>query len=520
MRTIRKRSAAVAAAAFLLVSGAAITAAPGAYAGTPGGTHANDRNTDFNGDGYDDVLVGAPGATVSGRTGAGLVTVQYGGPKGMGTSNARVFSQNSTGVPGGAESGDGFGRALSTGDLDGDGYDDAIVGVPGEDLGAASNAGGAVVLWGTPKGLSGSGSVWLQSDEPASGGRFGSALAAARFTDTTPGDLLAVLDRVGLSIYQFEAAPTRSDTATAQDAGRQAELATRQTFSAPPAAKSLTAASPDDAPGIDPKALTTGDYDDNGFADLVVSGTSVGAEPGHGWSYVLPGSASDADPLPILAVRGGPVVASGDVNGDGFDDLVTGEPHSPNDGGESMTGGMVGVYYGSASGPAGQEGPGTPPVWWTQDSAGVPGSNERGDGFGADLSVGDSNRDGFADVAIGVPQEDVGSVADAGLFTVLRGSAKGMTATGAWSVTQNTANVPGAAEKGDRFGGQVAFTDPNDDGRFGLLAAAPGENTSDGWVWVFSAGSTGLTTSGSWNYGLGSFGTSGADAQYGGAIDD
>jgi hypothetical protein len=92
----------------------------------------------------------------------------------------------------------------------------------------------------------------------------------------------------------------------------------------------------------------------------------------------------------------GPVVASGDINGDSYDDLVTGEPHSPDDGGASTTGGMVGVYYGSPDGPVGQAGPRTPPLWWTQDTKGVPGVTERGDGFGTDLSVGDTNGDRYA----------------------------------------------------------------------------------------------------------------------------
>ena len=86
--------------------------------------------------------------------------------------------------------------------------------------------------------------------------------------------------------------------------------------------------------------------------------------------------------------------------------------------------------------PAGPEGPGTSPVWWTQNSAGVPGASEQGDGFGTDLCVGDVNGDGYADVAIGVAGEDIGVVADAGAVTVLRGSVKGMTSTGAWSVNQ------------------------------------------------------------------------------------
>ncbi|MFE6038545.1 FG-GAP repeat protein [Streptomyces sp. NPDC056452] len=496
MRT--HRSAAVAAAAVLLSAGAAI-AAPTAYAGTPGGTHASDRNSDFNGDGYEDVLIGAPGGTVSGKKSAGYVTVQYGASAGIGTSRAALISQSTSGVAGSAETGDRFGAALATGDLDADGYDDAIVGTPGEDLAAGADAGRLTVLWGSPKGLTGAASDWLDPAEPAAGKKFGSALAAARFSPDTPGDHLAVLDSEQLHLYAYDTA-SKAGTAPLQ----RTELSR-------PAARAQERQ-------ILPRSLTTGDYDNNGLADLIVSGVTGGAEPGYGWSSFFSGQ--DEGLVYERDLRGGPVAASGDIDNDGYDDLVTGEPNSPDDGGETLSGGLVGVYHGSADGPLGIDGAGSPPQWWTQDSAGVPGTAERGDGWGTDLSVADTNGDGYADVAVGAAGEDIGTVADAGAVWVLRGAAAGLTATGAASWDQNSAQVPGAAEKGDRWGGQVRLTDPNGDGRFGLLASAPGENTGDGVVWVLPAGSGGVTAAGSWTYGAGSLGAPAVDAAYAAAIDE
>ncbi|WP_055700924.1 MULTISPECIES: integrin alpha [Streptomyces] len=490
----KNRSAALAAASFLLLTGAGIAAAPSAYAGTPGGTHADDRNSDFNGDGYEDVLVGAPGATVSGKKGAGLVTVQYGSTRGIGTSDVARFSQSTAGVAGAAEAGDAFGKAVATGDLDGDGYDDAIIGIPGEDLDAGADAGGVAVLWGSKSGLTGSASSWLQSEQAAAGQQFGLSLAAAHFTADTPGDLLAVLDRDNVELFVYDPAPQARGEAPLR---RQATERLGRSA---------------DASQIVSKSLTTGDYDDNGYADLVASGVTEGDEPGHGWSVQFAGGADGLTYKNDL--RGGPAAASGDINHDGYDDLVTGEPNSPDDGGETMTGGLVGVRYGTPDGLVDEA------KWWTQDSAGVPGTAERGDGWGADLSVADTNGDGYADVAIGAPGEDIGTIADAGAVWVLRGGEYGLTATGAKSFDQDSANIPGVPEKGDKWGAQVRLTDPNRDGRFGLLAAAPGENAGDGVVWVLSAGSGGVTASGSWTYGAASLGAPGTGAAFGAAIDE
>ncbi|WP_371237622.1 hypothetical protein [Streptomyces pimonensis] len=64
--------------------------------------------------------------------------------------------------------------------------------------------------------------------------------------------------------------------------------------------------------------------------------------------------------------------------------------------------------------------------------------------------------------------------------------------------------VSGTAEKGDRRGGQVRPADTDADGRSGLPATAPGENTDDGAVWWPAASTTGTVSTGSWPYGGGS----------------
>jgi hypothetical protein len=82
--------------------------------------------------------------------------VVYGSANGLNTTKRQVFSQNSAGVPGSAETDDAFGSALSTADLDRDGYADLVVGVGSEDTADGGEESGLVeVLWGGAKGLSG-----------------------------------------------------------------------------------------------------------------------------------------------------------------------------------------------------------------------------------------------------------------------------------------------------------------------------------------------------------------------------
>ncbi|MEI5102684.1 FG-GAP repeat protein [Streptomyces sp. PmtG] len=91
----------------------------------------------------------------------------------------------------------------------------------------------------------------------------------------------------------------------------------------------------------------------------------------------------------------------------------------------------------------------------------------------------DFNGDGYADLAVGVPDGTVDGKAKAGYVNVVWGGPRGVGAHGSIRVTQATPEVPGVPEAGDRFGASVALTDLNGDGIAELLAGAPGEDVTD-----------------------------------------
>ncbi|PKT73440.1 esterase [Streptomyces populi] len=496
-------SAAMTAVALLALGGGTMIAAPAAHAVVPFPSIGwQQHNCDFDGNGFDDVLTGAPGATVGGAKAAGYVSVQYSSSGGLSTTRKSVLDQNTSGVPGAAEAGDGFGGAVASGDLDNDGYDDAIVGIPGEDLAGLSDTGGAVVFWGSPSGLHGSDSTWLEdAGRLRAGANFGLALEAARYfapdparPDADPRDSIAVLENDTLLF--FTSAPATAAARQMKSVGtgvRARDVGPLET-------------------GFAFRSLSHGNYNEDSWADLAVSGVTTGDQPGVGATRVLHG-APDVEALGDGGTfKGGPAVVSGDFSHDGQDDLAIGDT-----GVGSPLGGSVSVYLGK--GDLSGLDP-TPAQTWTQDSPGVPGTAEAGDRWGAELSAGDTDGDGQPDLAIGAPGEDVGSVRDAGAVWTLRGTRGGLTATGARSFDQNSPGVPGVAEASDHWGGQLRLIDADDDGRFGLLAAAPGENTGDGIVWVIPASSSGLVARGSWTYDGARLGAPVADARFGAAIDE
>jgi hypothetical protein len=121
---------------------------------------------DFDADGADDLLVGGPGVDVARAADAGSVTVLHAALDGRARADANGWwHQGSPGIAGRPEPFDDFGDAVTTGDFDGDGADDAAVGAPRDSVAGSRNGGAVNVLYGERgRGLhAGRDELWTQA---------------------------------------------------------------------------------------------------------------------------------------------------------------------------------------------------------------------------------------------------------------------------------------------------------------------------------------------------------------------
>jgi hypothetical protein len=149
---------------------------------------------DFDGNGLDDLAVGAPLESVAGFSGAGLVIVYRSlGSLGLAFPSCRVLTQDMIAY-GQIETGDSFGTALASGDFDGDGEDDLALATPYQDQAGVLNSGIVQVVYGAPGGLDPKlYQVFTQRDfgeVDESNDWFGLALAAGDFNGNQVDDLV------------------------------------------------------------------------------------------------------------------------------------------------------------------------------------------------------------------------------------------------------------------------------------------------------------------------------------------
>lgn len=388
---------------------------------------------DFNGDGYRDLAYSNAYTGISGPGGwrGGAVTVVYGTARGLDTSRTQVVHQDSPGVPGAGEDDDLFGDSLASADLNKDGYADLVVGNQTEQVGSAKYRGTVTIVWGSRSGLSGGTTLAPKSGASGSQAHFGSDLATGDFTGDGSPDLAVV---GGSEAWLYRGPFTKS--------GRTGTVSKIDKKGA----------------GWYSHRLAAGKVDRDGRTDLVILGEQSYGSEVRMRAWFLKGSssglASGASKTLADRWRGGlgPNAVIGDFDKDGYGDIAIGQPDR--DHGK----GAVTIWRGTSSGPSGSK-------TFTQATAGVSGTPEADDNFGYAISAADADGDGYADLAVGVPHEDVSGRRDQGGVHLFRGGSGGLTGTRSSWIPQTVAG-PAVADAG--FGYAVRLRDLDRDGKADL----------------------------------------------------
>ena len=409
---------------------------------------------DFNGDGYDDLVVGSPFEDLGSVLGdpdvdAGAVNVIYGSQTGL-TSDGNQFlhQNNDASAFTGAEQNDLFGAAFAVGDFNNDNYDDLAVGIPGE-----NRCGAVQVYYGSKDGLSSWRVKYRAPVSPLSqnrfgndvcedGDAFGTALAAGDFDGDGADDLAvsAPLEvhasgAIGI-IHVFSNRFTREQTFVPGSGGFDIEFTS-------------------DVVGFG-YTLATGNFDGDKYDDLVI-GSPFDTTELAGVVHVLPGSGvglANSDYVTLNAGtdatagdRFGIALATGNFDGDQSDDLAIA--------GDRTDDTNVYVFDGSTRGMA------TTPDLVIEDIS------------GSSLAAGKFDGDRYEDLAVGIPFAEVDGSTAAGRVAVYYGSHRGIDPASYQTLDQNAPDVKDYADNQELFGWSLAAADFNGDDTADLAVGVP-----------------------------------------------
>jgi hypothetical protein len=464
---------------------------------------------DFNGDGYADVAVGAPNGDswANGRPNAGEVYVSYGG------ADRRSDIDLLPAIPGfagffGVNAADALGTRLAAGDIDGDGFEDLLMAAdsaagPGNTrpfAGEVYLVYGQAASWGDVDLAAAPASVvriWGADPEDGNDNQDSGAVEVATGDLNGDGfdDILLGFD----SAASLGNARPRAGEVTILY-GRAARY-TDVDLAAPPAGTvHLWGADPGDAFG---HSLAAGDVDGDGFDDLLI-GAPLAASLGNartlaGEAYLVRGGSAPladrdmAAPGPaVVRLWGGEpgvlvqdslgqTVAIGDLDGDGRDDLILAANGADSPGHERQHAGEVSVVFAppvTGDLDLNAAPPGVLRIWGADASDQLGGSNGN---WGEGLATGDFNGDGHLDLAIGARYGDGSGNARAqsGEAILLYGPLAAGTDIDLAAPPTNVTRFWGP-ETGDQMAVALAAGDADRDGIDDLLLGAIGGDGAGG----------------------------------------
>ncbi|CAG0935905.1 hypothetical protein TFLX_04756 [Thermoflexales bacterium] len=460
---------------------------------------------DFDQDSFADLVVGVEWEDAGSVADAGAVNILYGSSGGISATGDQFWNQDSLVAADGSEEYDYFGQVLAAGDFDGDGAADLAVGVPGEDIGTAVDGGAVHVLYGSnTSGLVATGNqLWHQGSSGVDGAvetddRFGKALAVGDF-DGDGYDDLAVgapyedIDTEGSAgAVNVLYGSANGLTATGNQLwyegynGLGGEPEANDWFGYALAAGDFDLDGHDDlAVGLPGENLGTGDVLNAGRV-AVIYGTQNGLSAAgyQGFAQGVSGVLNSYEENDYF----GDVLTTGDFDGDRYVDLAVGVPREDNN--TLVDTGAVNVLYGSSGGLTAADNE----IWFD-------GGIEEGDEFGRALAAGDFNGDGFDELAVGIPYEDLASLVNTGAVDILYGSSSGLdrrVSNDLWH--QDRSGMEDGAEEGDLFGIALAAGDFDKDKYVDLAVGIRNEDVSTivdtGAVHVLYGSSSGIAVTG------------------------